>query len=217
MPAHRSEAEEAIRAPVIKALRRMRPNARIMQEVNIDNGRNRVDVMAVDFAEIIMVEIKSERDKLDRLPVQLDAMRRSAHHVIAALHRKFMPDEETEKWLSRPRLDDAPHDVLHWWAPGAQDFAEAHHPAFVWEEPNLEKSIQATLPHDALKLLHRDELARVCARSGIAIPPRANMMAMERGLRWGATGREITIGICRELRRRTWAAESDPAIHEDTP
>ncbi len=213
MPAHRSEAEEEIRAPVIQTLRRMRPDARIMQEVNIDNGRNRVDVMAVSRAEIIMVEIKSERDKLDRLPVQIDAMRRSSHHSIAALHRKFMPEPQS---LSLARVDGMPWDVLHWWHPKTRDIAEAHHPAFEWREPPLENSLQVALPSDALSLLWRDELARLCADVGIAVPRRANMKLMERALRWGASGRDITLGICRELRRRRECAEADPLLDSDS-
>ena len=211
MPAHRSEAEEEIRVPVIRALRKMRPDARIMQEVNMDHGRNRVDVMAVSRAEIIMVEIKSERDKLDRLPVQVDAMRRCSHHTVAALHRKFMPEPDS---VSLVRVEGMPWDILHWWHPSAQDMAEAHHPAFEWREPSLEDSLQVALPNYALSLLWRDELARLCADVGIPVPRRANMRLMERALRWGASGRDITLGICCELRRRSECAEADPPLED---
>lgn len=211
MPAHRSEAEEQIRKPVVAALRRMRPNARIMQEINIDARRNRVDVMAVDRAEIIMVEIKSAKDKLDRLPAQVEAMRRCSHHTIAALHRKFMPEIES---VSKVRLDGLPWDLRYWWYPRAEDMAEAQHPAFDWEEPDIRNSLQTPLPPGALSLLWRDELENLCIHLGLTIPPKARMRQMEYALRWGATGRDITLGICRELRARKDCAEADPAIEE---
>ncbi|MEM9845533.1 MAG: NERD domain-containing protein [Pseudomonadota bacterium] len=211
MPAHRSEAEALIRNDVVAKLRRIRPGARIMHEVNIASGQNRVDVMAVDRAEIIMVEIKSERDKLDRLPEQVASMECSAHHVIAALDRKFMPDIDS---LSRPRLEGLPYDLIYWWHPGARDMAEAHHPAFTWREPDVADSLQVALPIGALSLLWRDELAALCAELRVPAGARANMSQMCAALRWMASGREITLGICRELRRRDKCAEADPPIEE---
>lgn len=209
MPAHRSEAEAEIREAVVAKLRRLRPGARIINEINVLDGRVRVDVMAVDRAEIITVEIKSERDKLDRLPTQLDAMRRTSHTPIAALHRKFMPDPEA---TLAPRLDFMPYDQLVWWYPTAQDMAEAHHPAFTWRDPDPMDHLQKALPPEAMSLLHSHEMKTVCAEVGLSLPPRSNMKSMERFLRWGATGRQITLGICKALRAREWAAEADPPI-----
>lgn len=214
MPAYRSEAEAEIRGAVVAKLRHYRPGARIMHEVNICNGSNRVDLIAVDAAEIIMVEIKSERDKLDRLADQCDAMLRSAHHVIVALHRKFMPDVDG---LSRQRVDGVPWSIDHWWYPGAQDMAEAHHPAFCWAEPRLEQSLQRPLPEEALDILWREELASLCRDIGVSVPPRANMGQMRRALRWGCTGRDLTYGICRALRARSLCAEADAPIQDAGP
>jgi len=214
MPAHRSDAEAEIRQAVVQHLRLARPEARIMHEVNIASRQHRVDVMAGDRAEIIMIEIKSERDKLDRLADQMAAMRRSAHIVGAALHRKFMP----EGWEERPlpaRLDGISHRDLLWWHPKAQDMAEAQHPALNWRVPDPHAAMQVALPQGALAMLHRDELERVCQSAGISLPRNANMKLMEQVLRWGATGRQITLGICEQLRRRTLAAEADYPIRED--
>src|SRR6056297_3623333 len=94
MPAARSEAEAEIRDAVVAKLRRTRPDARIIHEINMAGGTNRADVMAVSPAEIITVEIKSEKDKLDRLPDQIATMRKCSHITVAALHRKFMPEIE---------------------------------------------------------------------------------------------------------------------------
>ena len=208
MPAHRSEAETEIRDAVVAKLRQCRPNARIIHEINLLDGRVRADVMAVDRAEIITVEIKSERDKLDRLPDQLDAMRRCSHIAIAALHRKFIPEEIVD--LRSPRLDCVPRDVSTWWYPAAQDMAEAQHPAFQWDEPDLARSLNQALPPDAMSLLWRDEMEELCHALRLSVPPRANMKAMAQALRWGATGRDLTLGICAALRKRDRCAEADP-------
>ncbi|WP_278118673.1 hypothetical protein [Mesorhizobium sp. WSM4887] len=72
MPAYRSSAEAEIRDAAVARLRQRRPNARIIHEINVSsNGPNRIDVLAVDRAEIIACEVKSAKDKLDRLPAQL--------------------------------------------------------------------------------------------------------------------------------------------------
>lgn len=209
MPAHRSEAEAEVREAVVEKLRKIRPNARIIHEINVLGGRVRVDVMAVDRAEIIAVEIKSKKDKLDRLPAQLDAMHRTCHTAIAALHRKFMPDPE--KCL-HPRLEGMAYDQIVWWHPSAQDMAEAHHPAFTWGDPMPESHLCKALPPEAMTLLHRHEMAQLCSDVGLYVDKKTNMKAMECALRWGATGRQITLGICSALRSREWAAEADPPI-----
>lgn len=211
MPAHRSNAEGEIREAVVSALRRYRPEARIIHEIYMGGGVNRADLMCVGRDELITVEIKSERDKLDRLPDQIDTMRKCSHIAIAALHRKFMPEPET---LAAPRLDCVPWGVPIWWYPKAQDMAEAHHPAFTWPEPDRRDTLAQPLPADALHLLHRDELAELCCEIGVAAGKRANMKSMIAALRWGATGRDLTLGICRALRRRTLLAEADPAIED---
>lgn len=80
-------------AELVERLRRIRPEARIIHEIqSACQGPNRIDLIAVSRSEIIAVEIKSERDKLDRLPAQVGAMLGCAHHVIAALHERFLAE-----------------------------------------------------------------------------------------------------------------------------
>lgn len=212
MPAYRSDAETEIRDAVVAHIRQHRPNARIIHEINAGGGVNRIDVMAVDAAEIISVEIKSERDKLDRLPAQIETMTKCSHSVFAALHRKFMP--EIGQHLLKPRPEEVPYGVGVWYFPKAQDFAEAHHPAFSWEAPSIETALSNALPPDALHLLHRDELAELAHDIGVPAPRGANMLSLIQSIRWSGTGRDITRGICSALRKRTLCAEADPAISE---
>lgn len=98
MPAYRSDAEAEVRDAVVSRLRAIRPVARITHEVNCAVwGPNRIDVVAVSLSEIISIEVKSARDKLTRLPAQSESMRGMSHHVIAALHEKFLVERETNK------------------------------------------------------------------------------------------------------------------------
>ncbi|WP_375553344.1 hypothetical protein [Roseovarius mucosus] len=211
MPAARSEAEAEIRDAVVAKLRRTRPVARIIHEINMGGGINRADVMAVSPAEIITVEIKSEKDKLDRLPAQIATMRKCSHITIAALHRKFIPDIDS---VHAPRLDFIPFGTLTWWYPSAQDMAEAHHPAFQWKDPDVRDSMMKPLPHAALDLLWRAELLDLCAELSVSADRKADMVRLKTALRWQATGGALTKGICRALRRRDPCAEADPPIED---
>ncbi len=106
MPAYRSSAEAEIRDAVVARIRKQRPGARIIHEINVSTyGPNRIDVLAVDRAEIIAVEIKSAKDKLDRLPAQIAAMRGAAHRVVAAIHEKFLVEQVTNEFAAHEERD----------------------------------------------------------------------------------------------------------------
>jgi hypothetical protein len=65
------------------------------------------------------------------------------------------------------------------------------------------------LPDGALFMLWSEELVRLCAEMGISVGKRPNIRTMVRALRWGATGSQITKGICAALRARA-CIEADP-------
>lgn len=75
-----SEAEERIRAKVERELRAQFPSARIIHELVLSSGVSRLDLAAVTRDQIVVAEIKSERDTLSRLKDQI-AM---AHEVACA-------------------------------------------------------------------------------------------------------------------------------------
>lgn len=191
MPAYRSEAEGEIRTAVVARLRQVRPNARIMHEVNASSFGNRIDVLAVDRAEIIAVEIKSERDKLDRLKDQISAMKGCAHHVIAAVHEKFELGEVRKAMGWHHQAWFYPADTAY------------------WPEPRLVPTIP--LPSKALDMLWREELLEMCGRYSVCVPKRPTMGQMLPALRWSLTGRDLTLGICAALRSRV-CIEADPPI-----
>src|SRR5438309_664980 len=68
-----SAAEERIRVKAEAMLRRRFPTARIIHELVLKQGGCRIDLAAVTPDLIALVEIKSERDVLTRLPAQIEA------------------------------------------------------------------------------------------------------------------------------------------------
>jgi hypothetical protein len=202
MPAYRSSAEGEIRSAVIAKLRLFRPSIRIINEINIDNGTCRADVLGVMPNEIYAVEIKSERDTLSRLPDQLGAMARVAHCVIAAVHESHIP---ALKYRSN----------VHWWL-----HPEANRPVSEtnwypasngWQAPSL--AVNSPLPQGAITVLWRAELKALCDRYRVSYGPRSNMRDMIAALHWHCTGQELTKGICAMLRMRD-CVEADPPIDD---
>lgn len=218
MPAYRSAAEAEVRDAVVARLRILRPGARIIHEINASGFGNRIDVLAVDRAEIIAVEIKSEKDKLDRLPTQIVAMRGAAHHVIAALHEKHLPTHADvgDTWV---RDDLKSHKVPPKEAKGAKVWAYPEVGSEAkrswgrgrWEEPKF--APQACLPSKAIDMLWRAELLAVCDEEGVSVGRRATSPFMVSALRWTLSGGDLTKAICRALRRRN-ALEADPPIND---
>lgn len=220
----RSAAEQEIRDAVVERLRKLRPRARICHEVNV-NGQwsNRIDLLAVDEAELIAVELKSEKDTLKRANDQISAMQTVAHHIILALHERHLVEAETNRhaahyskidrtfWMRkipdeiRLRLGD-----MAWVYPEYQRSPQGYDlNTGMWREP--ERCYERVLPHDAINMLWREELLELCGKLRISVGKRPNMTEMIRALRWHANGRELTAGICSALRRRKFAEADDPA------
>ncbi len=218
----RSSAEQELRDAVVARLRKLRPNARICHEVNCGVwGPNRMDVMAVDVAEIIAVEIKSEKDTITRGPKQLQAMSGVAHHSIIALHEVHLEERVTNEWAAHYCKPDRQHylrgvpecltGAIPWVYPERQRAAGWNDDVGMWRAP--EPRMEYALPSSAIHLLWRDELAALCDALRVSRGKRSNMQEMIRALWWHATGKELTRGICAALRRRKFA-EADAAVME---
>ena len=165
MPSYRSSDEAEIRDAVVSQLRRIRPDARIIHEINVaGTGSNRIDIIAVDHAEIIAVEVKSKKDTLTRLPAQITAMKNVAHHVIIAVHEKFLVRD-----MVFPN-----HERFH--IPGIKEYGPFRpwiypeirtRPGYGWSENGSWRHPDAVtttaLPDGALAMLWADELRNLCA------------------------------------------------------
>lgn len=228
MPAYRSSFEAEVRDAVVARIRERRPDARIIHEINVSTyGPNRIDVLAVDRAEIIAVEIKSARDKLDRLPAQVEAMRGAAHHTITAVHEKFLVEQVTNQWAAHEDRDGEffmrtlPANLMSsrfetWVFPekrrAMRSAVEGGHDHIAsWRFPP--ETLERSLPENALDLLWRDELYELCGALRVSASRRANMTDMSEALRWHCNGKELTRGVCTMLRARR-CVEADPEIIE---
>ena len=216
MPAYRSPEEAEIRKPVVARLRELMPGARIIHEIqSACQGPTRIDVLAVSTDRIAAVEIKSSKDKLDRLPAQLSAMCGCAHHPIVALHRKFFEIKETPNagtWINAP--EEAGHGVI--WGFDLPQLTSAEQ-YLRHELQDRWRKWMACPPPGAIDMLWRDELREIASRcalhsatSRLTIPELIDVMT------WHLTGAEITKEVCAALRARK-CVEADPPIETATP
>ncbi len=222
MPSFRSEAEAEIRTAVVEHLRTIRPSSRIMHEINVSSYGGRADVLCVGVDEIIAVEIKSAKDKIDRLEAQMSAMRGMAHHCIAALHEKFLVPSRPGTIGKHAAHYEKDGEFYQGETPPCVKWREGWiypmrsrmmNPVYRddmarWHEP--ERRLLQSLPSGALDVLWRNELQEMCSKFRVAALGRSTMETMVRDLRWHLTGKELTLGVCAALRSR-------PSIEADAP
>lgn len=228
MPAHRSEAEAEIRTAVVDRLRILRPQARILHEINTRENGNRIDVLAVSPDEIVTVEVKSSKDKLERLPSQILAMRGCSHHTVAAIHERFLVEQKTNEWAAHferdgehyrfEKPDESRGADMVWVHPIPDEIPSppkklaARQSLHRWLLPD--PALQSPLPAETIKMLWADDLKWLCNHLKIHTGSRPTKSLMINILRWHATGRDLTRGICEALRRRE-CIEADPPISEE--
>lgn len=205
MPAYRSSAEGEIRAAVVDRLREMMPGCRIIHEINAASFGNRIDVLAVGEKSLAAVEIKSAKDKLDRLPDQIKAMSLVTPHVYAALHEKFL-DRETAM-IYPPK--EARGAIT--WA-----FPRVDRPGHVecsldWRQRDAWRKPIATLPPGALLMLWGEELRAICSGLGVKGCSKFTMEEAADHIRWRMKGEQIATAVCNVLRARR-CVEADPEI-----
>lgn len=221
MPAYRSEAEAEIRTAVVERLRELRPNSRIIHEINVCELGNRVDVLAVGDAEIIAVEIKSSKDKLDRHPAQAEAMNGVAHFVIAALHEKFLVEQNTNERAAHYERGGEfylrkPPEVVgvrnYWIFPEVRRATGSSGYDNMSPWVGIPSHDERPLPEGAIDMLWRAELYELCGLLGTPVARKATMGVMISSLRWHVTGAELTRGICTMLRARTCIEADQPIM-----
>lgn len=206
-----SPAEREIRVAVVARLHADLPMARVIHELVC--GSNRADLAAVTRDRIVLFEIKSERDTLDRCERQMWTFGEAAHDAVLVAH---------QRWFDHtPYHDGAPR--MAW--PETKRVGDA---IWAYPEPDLGSTVMAyqyrwTLPRPSLRqpraatmlgLLWRAELLAECGRHRISCGPRTNMDSMIEQMAWLMTGREIAEAVCRQLRARPFP-EADAPIVED--
>lgn len=212
MPAYRSSAEAEIREPVVARLRVLMPGARIIHEIqSACQGPNRIDVLAVTPNRIAAVEIKSSRDKLDRLPAQIKAMQGCAHHVIAALHAKFLTVSQHggRSWAAPDWGATVGAKV---WGFGLPDDVSLDSPVMQHDLSERWDTHMRCPPVGAINMLWREELREIVCRHRLhGATSKLTMPELIDVIRWAMTGAEITSEVCASLRSRR-CSEADPEI-----
>lgn len=189
-----SEAEERIRAKCEAALRQQFPDARIIHELVVQQGSCRLDLAAVTPSRIILVEVKSERDVLTRLPRQVKEARR-----VSDLFRAVV----TDKHLDKSR------QVAGWLETVTEDeFIRSIGSSYATKQ-------LLTTPINAparLAMLWADEL-RIVAECGL----KANRSDCIFKASEFFTGSELRRRICAALRARSYPRADPPILSELFP
>lgn len=206
-----SASERAIRDYAADRLRGLLPEARIIHELVV--GGCRADLAAIEPERVTLVEIKSERDSLKRLPVQVRQFERASHAVIVIAHSRWF--DTTPYQNGKPRF--VPTHELSDGAGAAQVWAFPETPERgtmygTWAMPRY-WSAQPE-PHAArlLELCWKAELLAECHRHRIAASTRSNCTDMIRDMALLMTGREIAQAVCRSLRGREFPEADSPVV-----
>lgn len=110
-----SIAEERIRAKVEADMRRRYPDARIIHELVLSQGGVRIDLAVVTPDQLIVAEVKSERDTLKRLAEQATVAVEVAQQVWIVLAEKHVEPvlQRRERWIfpvrPGPAVDNPDH------------------------------------------------------------------------------------------------------------
>lgn len=189
-----SAAEERIRIKAEQALREVWPSARIVHELMLRQGGCRIDLAAITAERLIVVEIKSERDVLDRLKRQQQQARRVADGFSVVLTEKHWRDA---------------------WQDGHVSILEA----FKEDEIRIGLERQCRDVHQAtcnaparLEMLWASELRRV-AETGPTSARQFSILKASDNM----TGAEVRRRVCAALRARPFPRADQPILSDLFP
>jgi hypothetical protein len=186
-----SEAERHLRRLACGRLRVLMPEARIVHELNVETGKCRVDIAAVAPDRLVFVEIKSRKDKLDRLPEQCRTFAPACHDLVVCY--------ASERWDWSTMYKTTDYRATLWPEDQATTWQlRARH----WSPPNTSAM---------LNLLWAEELRDEGRRAGFQPHSRATRSEMMHRLWSGLTGTEVVAAVCRQLRFRHFP-EADEAV-----
>ncbi len=195
-----SAAEQEIRDAVVQWWHEKEPRARIIHELPMNgfSAAGRVDLGAVFPDMIVLMEIKSERDKLTRLEKQFGEMSRRSHDWKVIAHDKWWVDDglKGQEWMNWSHRE-------HLW--GYPDRSR-----WSFERYRVDRLVGAPF---LLDFLHADELRECLERHGHGVPRAHRMWEMVRDINHKMTGKQVINAVCSALRRRSFA-EADPVITE---
>lgn len=212
-----STIEREMRNNLIDKLRALRPESRIIHELNTaGQGSCRADIAAIGKEEILLFEIKSEKDVLKRLAKQKAAFEACSHKAFFVLDKKFFtpkqltyvdkfsldPNTELTEALGTSWLKD---NVWHYPEPRPSDYHRDHS----WKIKHEQSCPSAK---GILRMLWADELREVCKNLNLPYRSKDNMAHLIERITLDATGRDVVKQVCLMLRKRIFA-EADDAVY----
>jgi hypothetical protein len=193
MPRQASAEEEALRVAVESWMRQRWPAARIVHELNLAAGAQRIDLVSVGDEELRMVEIKSAKDVLTRLVAQVKCARDCAQEVWVAIDAKHLAKLEALE-------QSIPHGApgwINWWPIGLLVFRDGE----IHERRQAQN--RQPDPREVVQLLWSDEM-RTHLISGNNQATMIRRAVDEYGLR------HIMRGVCKALKARPFPRADAP-------
>jgi len=205
-----SEAEETMRGAVEAKILELLPDARVIHE--LECGLCRADLAAVTPDKLLLFELKSARDKLARLPKQMDCFNRCCHLAVAVLDERFFdyePYHDGSPRCASPAEADAALKV--WRYPGTAAGTHTER-LYAWDIRPLDayRTMWQPDPRCLLTLMYADEQRAVLGRHGLPVKgPEVDRVSR---LAYNLTGRQIAEETCRQLRSRPVLRGTPPVI-----
>lgn len=211
-----SDAEERIRAKTEAELRRLYPNARIIHELVLETGVSRLDLAAVTPDKLVVVEIKSERDTLSRLPAQIAKAHEIACEtwvVVADRHRAALEHmaERTSWGEEHPRKPPLTGRWRENWSnpdflPGLDRCRRMFETEAGFDvKPALSWHQRVTDPRAVFDVLWAQERRDAVNRYGAGVSKGATCDFTHQWAVENMTGVQIRKEVCRALRGRSFA------------
>ena len=205
-----SVAEERIRKLAVASMRRRWPEARIVHELQLEQGGIRIDLAAVSPDFLALAEIKSERDVLKRLPAQVRrsiAVADEVWIVVAEKHAQAVADMRSSYATGEDEAARSKRWEVAEALRGARVLVERPHGALEMDTWSMRERPNTPDPRRRFDLLWRDEMASALGRhfGGAAIPSaKLTRSAMTALAIEHMTGRELRRAVCAQLRDRSF-------------
>ena len=194
-----SSAEREIRDDAVAWFHHNEPRGRVVHELPLSgfsaNGRADLGIIFPDT--IVLIEIKSERDKLTLLEKQFLEMSKRCHDLKIICHEKWFESDgglKAQSWINWSHKE-------HLWTYPDQS-------GWIFERYKLKMTPN---PYLLLNMLHVSEL-RDCYRitNTMASSPKLVQHGLQLDLADKLTGRQIRNAVCACLRARKFAEADSP-------
>ena len=214
-----SAAEREMRQAVVARCREYWPDGRVIHELAI--GGCRADLAVVTRSHLFAFEIKSSRDKLDRLENQFRFFDRATHGCFVVADARwfetFSYDKGGEGFRPCEELRDYSWKSLGLWCYPEPEKGDWRTDMYRWRKPGQDfRFDERRQPRagDLLGILLKEELMLEARRHGVDIRSRWSVLPIISAMAFEMTGKQVAEAVCRQLRMRRFA-RADPPVTPD--